>query len=136
MNKNCKVNIDFITTLVQADKKSVVDLKALGTLVRNDVTEKLYFQSKNETSLFQMEIITSNGNIKIKQQQPNLATLEFDVSKKTQATYTTEFGALELAIRTTKLVTKPGYILVEYYLEDSQSNNERNRIEINYKESS
>ena len=136
MNKNCKVNIDFITTLVQDDKKSVVNLKAFGTLVRNDITEKIYFQSKDDTNLYQMEIITSNGNIKIKQQQPNLATLEFDVSKKTQATYTTEFGALELAIRTTKLVTKPGYILVEYYLEDSQSNNERNRIEINYKESS
>jgi uncharacterized beta-barrel protein YwiB (DUF1934 family) len=134
MNKNCKVNVDFITTLVQDDKKSVVSLKALGTLVRNDITEKIYFQSQNGNNLYQMEIITSNGNIKIKQQRPNNAILEFDTSRKTQAVYTTEFGKLELGISTTKMVTKPGYILVEYFLEETPSSSDRNRIEINYKE--
>lgn len=135
MTRNCKVNVDFMTTIKQDNEITKFSMLALGTLVRSTNLEKLYFQNKVNETLYQLEIsIYNNSVIKIKQFKPNESDLEFNQTRKTYATYRTEYGNLDLEIKTSKLVSKPGTILIEYLVENSANEKNHYTIELNYKE--
>lgn len=134
MIKNYKVNVAFITTIKQDDNVSEVKLDAIGSLVVNENHQKLYFQTTQSNQVYQMEIYINDGSIKIKQIKPNPSTLEFDSNKKTFATYTTDYGTLDVAIKTSKLVTKPGNIVIEYLIDNQNAINNFYAVEITYKE--
>ena len=134
MVKNTKVNVEFITSIKQEEKLNQLKLDAIGTLSSNDIFDKLSFQATLADQNYHMEIHISQGNIKIKQHKPNPSLLEFDTSKKTFANYSTEYGNLELVIKTSKLITKPGLVLIEYLIDDQNSNSSTYSMSLIYKE--
>jgi uncharacterized beta-barrel protein YwiB (DUF1934 family) len=135
MTKNYKVNVDFTTIIKQDDEVSKFSLSALGTVLSSTNLDKLSFQSEVNDTLYQLEISIYNNNvIKIKQLKPNQSNLEFDPRQKTYATYLTDYGSLDLEIRTNKLVCKPGAIVIEYLVENADKEKNHYTIELNYKE--
>jgi uncharacterized beta-barrel protein YwiB (DUF1934 family) len=135
MTKNYKVNVQFKTVIKQDDEITRFDLSAQGTLVRSTNLEKIYFQSQHDGQPYQLEVtIFESKVIKIKQIKPNQSNLEFDPSKKTFANYTTEYGSLDLQIKTNKLVYRPGVLVIEYLIENTSAENAYYSIELNYKE--
>jgi uncharacterized beta-barrel protein YwiB (DUF1934 family) len=135
MTKNSKISVAFNTIIKQDLEITKFSLNAHGTLVKTTNLERIYFQSLHEGKTYQMEItIFNNQLIRIKQIKPNQSNLEFDSSKRTFANYVTDYGSIDLAIKTSKLVYRPGVILIEYLIEDSSAKNSSYILELNYKE--
>ena len=135
MTKNSKISVAFNTIIKQDLEITKFSLNALGTLVKTSNLERITFQSLHEGKIYQMEVtIFNNQLIRIKQIKPIQSNLEFDSSKKTFANYLTEYGSIDLAIRTSKLVYRPGVILIEYLIEDSSTKDSHYILELNYKE--
>jgi uncharacterized beta-barrel protein YwiB (DUF1934 family) len=135
MTKNSNISVTFNTIIKQDLEVTKFSLNAQGTLVKTSNLERIYFQSSHEGKTYQMEItIFNNQVIRIKQIKPNQSNLEFDSSKRTFANYITEYGSIDLAIKTIKLVYRPGVILIEYLIEDSSAKDSSYILELNYKE--
>lgn len=135
MAQNYKVKVHFKTIIKQNEDVSKFDISAEGTLVKSSNLDRIYFQSSIEGLQYQIEVsIYESKLIKIKQSKPNQSTLEFDAAKKTLANYVTDYGNLDLQIKTSKLVFRPGTLVIEYYVENGPTDDSFYSIELNYKE--
>jgi uncharacterized beta-barrel protein YwiB (DUF1934 family) len=135
MTKNSRISVVFNTIIKQDLEITKFSLNAHGTLVKTSNLERITFEDTHDGKIYQMEVtIFNNQMIRIKQIKPITSNLEFDSSKKTFANYLTEYGSIDLAIRTSKLVYRPGSILIEYLIEDSSAKDSYYILELSYKE--
>jgi uncharacterized beta-barrel protein YwiB (DUF1934 family) len=135
MTKNSRISVVFNTTIKQDLEITKFSLNAQGNLVKTSNLERITFEDTHDGKIYQMEVtIFSNQVIRIKQIKPIQSNLEFDSSKKTFANYSTEYGSIDLAIRTSKLVYRPGTILIEYLIEGSSAKDSYYILELSYKE--
>jgi uncharacterized beta-barrel protein YwiB (DUF1934 family) len=135
MTKNSRISVVFNTIIKQDLEITKFSLNTHGTLVKTSNLERITFEDTHDGKTYQMEVtIFSNQMIRIKQIKPIASNLEFDSSKKTFANYLTEYGSIDLAIRTSKLVYRPGSILIEYLIEDSSAKDSYYILELSYKE--